>query len=233
MCRLPFDVSVWHIAWYTVTNTKTLKCLVHRITQHETFGRWCLLNIYIQIQHTNFYVPGNLASLNIYCNTHTGQSIHVSVQSWAGATTLCACVCACVWVLGTNRWWCCVRSVSDVQLEPRPDSKASLGVDTNVGPTSMVRTLTWTPPLSVEGSTPTWTEGTPSFTESSSSGDLGMLAPASSASLLSLPYNLSSSSFPHTFLGWLPGLKKMQNIDLFLFILHEKIYLAQLFVVLN
>ncbi|CAF4742800.1 unnamed protein product [Pieris macdunnoughi] len=27
----------------------------------------------------------------------------------------------------------------------------------------------WTPPASVEGSTPTWTEGTPSFTESSSS----------------------------------------------------------------
>lgn len=94
MCRLPFDVSVWHIAWYTVTNTKTFKCLVHRITQHETFGRWCLLKI--QMQHTNFYVPGNLASLNIYCNTHTGQSIHVSVQSWAGATTLCACVRVCV-----------------------------------------------------------------------------------------------------------------------------------------
>ncbi|XP_046399270.1 phosphatidylinositol 4-phosphate 5-kinase type-1 alpha-like isoform X13 [Ischnura elegans] len=39
---------------------------------------------------------------------------------------------------------------------------------------STVRTVTWTPPASsVEGSTPTWTEGTPSFTESSSSGDLG------------------------------------------------------------
>lgn len=33
--------------------------------------------------------------------------------------------------------------------------------------------LLWTPPTSVEGSTPTWTEGTPSFTESSSSGDIG------------------------------------------------------------
>lgn len=31
----------------------------------------------------------------------------------------------------------------------------------------------WTSPASVEGSTPTWTEGTPSFTESSSSGDVG------------------------------------------------------------
>ncbi|KAG0413259.1 hypothetical protein HPB47_009594, partial [Ixodes persulcatus] len=35
-----------------------------------------------------------------------------------------------------------------------------------------MRTLTWTPPHSVEGSTPTHTEGTPSFTESSSSGDI-------------------------------------------------------------
>ncbi|XP_066968043.1 phosphatidylinositol 4-phosphate 5-kinase type-1 alpha-like isoform X12 [Macrobrachium rosenbergii] len=64
-------------------------------------------------------------------------------------------------------------SVSDVHLEPRPDSRSTLSVDSSVGPTPMVRTLTWTPPLSVEGSTPTWTEGTPSFTESSSSGDLG------------------------------------------------------------
>lgn len=31
----------------------------------------------------------------------------------------------------------------------------------------------WTPPASIEGSTPTYTEGTPSFTESSSSGDMG------------------------------------------------------------
>ncbi|XP_047482698.1 phosphatidylinositol 4-phosphate 5-kinase type-1 alpha-like isoform X9 [Penaeus chinensis] len=63
-------------------------------------------------------------------------------------------------------------SVSDVHLEPRADSRSTLSVDSSVGPASMVRTLTWTPPLSVEGSTPTWTEGTPSFTESSSSGDL-------------------------------------------------------------
>ncbi|XP_042911168.1 phosphatidylinositol 4-phosphate 5-kinase type-1 alpha isoform X1 [Parasteatoda tepidariorum] len=36
---------------------------------------------------------------------------------------------------------------------------------------STLHTVTWTPPHSVEGSTPTHTEGTPSFTESSSSGD--------------------------------------------------------------
>lgn len=65
-----------------------------------------------------------------------------------------------------------VVSVSDVHLEPRTDSRSTLSVDSSVGSTPMVRTLTWTPPLSVEGSTPTWTEGTPSFTESSSSGDL-------------------------------------------------------------
>ncbi|XP_050034264.1 phosphatidylinositol 4-phosphate 5-kinase type-1 alpha isoform X1 [Dermacentor andersoni] len=41
----------------------------------------------------------------------------------------------------------------------------------SLGP-SAVRNLTWTPPHSVEGSTPTHTEGTPSFTESSSSGDI-------------------------------------------------------------
>ncbi|KAK3868412.1 hypothetical protein Pcinc_026192 [Petrolisthes cinctipes] len=63
-------------------------------------------------------------------------------------------------------------SVSDVQLEPLTDSRSTLSVDSSVGPTP-VRTHTWTPPLSGEGSTPTWTEGTPSFTESSSSGDLG------------------------------------------------------------
>ncbi|XP_038113094.1 phosphatidylinositol 4-phosphate 5-kinase type-1 gamma isoform X3 [Culex quinquefasciatus] len=40
--------------------------------------------------------------------------------------------------------------------------------------------LAWTPPASVEGSTPTWTEGTPSFTESSSSGDIGTFSGHSS-----------------------------------------------------
>ena len=60
-------------------------------------------------------------------------------------------------------------SVSDVQLEPRADLRTSLLVEGG----SHGRSHAWTPPLSVEGSTPTWTEGTPSFTESSSSGDLG------------------------------------------------------------
>ncbi|XP_067629729.1 phosphatidylinositol 4-phosphate 5-kinase type-1 alpha-like isoform X2 [Eurosta solidaginis] len=40
--------------------------------------------------------------------------------------------------------------------------------------------LAWTPPASGEGSTPTWTEGTPSFTDSSSSGDIENLSPVNS-----------------------------------------------------
>lgn len=39
-----------------------------------------------------------------------------------------------------------------------------------------IYSVCWTPPASVEGSTPTWTEGTPSFTESSSS-EQGTKAP--------------------------------------------------------
>ncbi|XP_021936369.1 phosphatidylinositol 4-phosphate 5-kinase type-1 alpha-like isoform X10 [Zootermopsis nevadensis] len=71
-------------------------------------------------------------------------------------------------------------SISDIRLESRPDNKSSLSVESSSstsgfgsGATGTGRTLTWTPPASVEGSTPTWTEGTPSFTESSSSGDIG------------------------------------------------------------
>ncbi|XP_069687832.1 phosphatidylinositol 4-phosphate 5-kinase type-1 alpha-like isoform X3 [Periplaneta americana] len=71
-------------------------------------------------------------------------------------------------------------SISDVRLESRPENKSSLSVESSSstsgfgsGATATGRTLTWTPPASVEGSTPTWTEGTPSFTESSSSGDIG------------------------------------------------------------
>ena len=55
---------------------------------------------------------------------------------------------------------CC--SVSEVRLECRSD-KSTLSVES--GGSTLGRHL--------EGSTPTWTEGTPSFTESSSSGDMG------------------------------------------------------------
>uniref|UniRef100_A0A1B6E678 PIPK domain-containing protein n=1 Tax=Clastoptera arizonana TaxID=38151 RepID=A0A1B6E678_9HEMI len=71
-------------------------------------------------------------------------------------------------------------SISEVHLESRTENKSSLSVESGSstsGFSSVVtgtsRHLTWTPPASVEGSTPTWTEGTPSFTESSSSGDIG------------------------------------------------------------
>lgn len=51
-------------------------------------------------------------------------------------------------------------------------TKSSLSVES--GGSSRGGGLSWTPATgSAEGSTPTWTEGTPSFTESSSSGDGG------------------------------------------------------------
>lgn len=69
-------------------------------------------------------------------------------------------------------------SISEIRLESRPDNKSTLSVESGsstsgFGSSGARGHLTWTPPASVEGSTPTWTEGTPSFTESSSSGDIG------------------------------------------------------------
>ncbi|XP_043589837.1 phosphatidylinositol 4-phosphate 5-kinase type-1 alpha-like isoform X15 [Bombus pyrosoma] len=72
-------------------------------------------------------------------------------------------------------------SISDVHLESSGsgsgsggrETKSSLSVESG-GSSRGGGGLTWTPPAgSAEGSTPTWTEGTPSFTESSSSGDAG------------------------------------------------------------
>ncbi|XP_032306912.2 phosphatidylinositol 4-phosphate 5-kinase type-1 alpha isoform X6 [Drosophila ananassae] len=61
-----------------------------------------------------------------------------------------------------------IVSVSEVHLD------TLLAVDTSSSSQYGSRGgLAWTPPASGEGSTPTWTEGTPSFTDSSSSGDLG------------------------------------------------------------
>lgn len=61
-------------------------------------------------------------------------------------------------------WTRCVISVSEVRLECRSD-KSTLSVESG-GSTSVGG-------RHFDGSTPTWTEGTPSFTESSSSGDMG------------------------------------------------------------
>ncbi|XP_026829285.1 phosphatidylinositol 4-phosphate 5-kinase type-1 alpha isoform X12 [Ooceraea biroi] len=72
-------------------------------------------------------------------------------------------------------------SISDVHLESSGsgsgsggrETKSSLSVESG-GSSRGGGGLTWTPPAgSAEGSTPTWTEGTPSYTESSSSGDIG------------------------------------------------------------
>ncbi|GLV46381.1 Phosphatidylinositol 4-phosphate 5-kinase 59B [Carabus blaptoides fortunei] len=64
-------------------------------------------------------------------------------------------------------------SITDVRLESRAENKSSLSVESGSSGAGHSRGMAWTPPASVEGSTPTWTEGTPSFTESSSSGDMG------------------------------------------------------------
>ncbi|XP_020286575.1 phosphatidylinositol 4-phosphate 5-kinase type-1 alpha-like isoform X7 [Pseudomyrmex gracilis] len=73
------------------------------------------------------------------------------------------------------------KIISDVHLESSGsgsgsggrETKSSLSVESG-GSSRGGGGLTWTPPAgSAEGSTPTWTEGTPSFTESSSSGDIG------------------------------------------------------------
>ncbi|UYV78957.1 PIP5K1B [Cordylochernes scorpioides] len=58
-----------------------------------------------------------------------------------------------------------VSSMSQLTLQSESSTSSGLG-------SSTIRTVTWTPPLSLGGSTPTHTEGTPSFTESSSSGDI-------------------------------------------------------------
>ncbi|XP_014206871.1 phosphatidylinositol 4-phosphate 5-kinase type-1 alpha [Copidosoma floridanum] len=76
-------------------------------------------------------------------------------------------------------------SISDVHLEQSCSdgsgsgdsrkTKSSLSVESSGSNHGRGGVLTWTPPSgSVERLTPTWTEGTPSFTESSSSGDIGM-----------------------------------------------------------
>ncbi|XP_071554059.1 phosphatidylinositol 4-phosphate 5-kinase type-1 alpha isoform X8 [Temnothorax nylanderi] len=70
-------------------------------------------------------------------------------------------------------------SISDVHLESSGsgsgsggrETRSSLSVESGGSSSRGGGGLTWTPPA--EGSTPTWTEGTPSFTESSSSGDIG------------------------------------------------------------
>jgi hypothetical protein len=64
------------------------------------------------------------------------------------------------------------NSISDIRLDTHLGNQSTSSNNSiNFGSRGA---LAWTPPASMEGSTPTWTEGTPSFTESSSSEN-GML----------------------------------------------------------
>lgn len=71
-------------------------------------------------------------------------------------------------------------SISEVYVETRRDYRSNLSVASSRSTTSGVSSshrMTRSPPSGAHDmnrtATPTWTEGTPSFTESSSSGDLG------------------------------------------------------------
>lgn len=69
-----------------------------------------------------------------------------------------------------------MSSISDIRLETHLGKESTSSNNSNFGSRGA---LAWTPPASMEGSTPTWTEGTPSFTESSSSenGEIGLYNP--------------------------------------------------------
>lgn len=91
---------------------------------------------------------------------------HFSTRSHQSINSLFSYFFAFVYrrMANANAKW----SVSEIRLDPH------LAVDTSCGSHSGSRgALAWTPPASNEGSTPTWTEGTPSFTDSSSSGEIG------------------------------------------------------------
>lgn len=86
-------------------------------------------------------------------------------------------------------------SISEIRLDTH------LAVDTSSSNYGSRGALAWTPPASYEGSTPTWTEGTPSYTDSSDSclEDLDLGAVANSPnhqyrSGSSQSYNRSNSS---------------------------------------
>lgn len=66
-----------------------------------------------------------------------------------------------------------IVSVSQIALtESESSVTSSCSSATSSGLGSTLRTVTWTPPHSIGTSTPTHTEGTPSITESSESGDI-------------------------------------------------------------
>uniref|UniRef100_T1GU46 PIPK domain-containing protein n=1 Tax=Megaselia scalaris TaxID=36166 RepID=T1GU46_MEGSC len=88
-------------------------------------------------------------------------------------------------------------SISEIRLDTH------LAVDTSSSNYGSRGALAWTPPASYEGSTPTWTEGTPSYTDSSDSCledlDLGAVANSPNHQIQyrsgsSQSYNRSNSS---------------------------------------
>lgn len=85
-------------------------------------------------------------------------------------------------------------SISEIRID------SHLGVDTSSASSHYGSRggLTWTPPVSGEGSTPTWTEGTPSYTESSSSGEIGN-DPSCRDESLSRPFVRCMGGTSHSF----------------------------------
>ncbi|GBM74334.1 hypothetical protein AVEN_122146-1 [Araneus ventricosus] len=61
-----------------------------------------------------------------------------------------------------------------VQTESATDCMSEASSSSTSGIGSAAPPVVYTPPHSFEGSTPTHTEGTPSYTESSASGDAGI-----------------------------------------------------------
>ena len=64
-----------------------------------------------------------------------------------------------------------MSQIALTESESSVTSSCSSATSSGLG--STLRTVTWTPPHSIGTSTPTHTEGTPSITESSESGDIG------------------------------------------------------------
>ncbi|XP_071447086.1 phosphatidylinositol 4-phosphate 5-kinase type-1 gamma-like isoform X5 [Hetaerina americana] len=104
---------------------------------------------------------------DVRMESHSSSGPHSILSSSTGSTS-CAVTAASHSPLSTLAGGSAAPSAPETKWSSLSVESSSSGFGG-----STVRTVTWTPPASsVEGSTPTWTEGTPSFTESSSSGDL-------------------------------------------------------------
>ncbi|XP_065218020.1 phosphatidylinositol 4-phosphate 5-kinase type-1 alpha-like isoform X6 [Planococcus citri] len=106
---------------------------------------------------------------------------------------------------GSKKMHSHVVNVSDVKCELDNENRSTLSVGSGSSASGSYlsaghkKAMTWTSPASCEGSTPTWTEGTPSFTESSSSGDIGWpLTPVRGQNKEHLRERTSSHEVIHT-----------------------------------